>query len=260
MGIERADGRLPHEMRRVKFTPGFLKYAEGSVLIELGDTRVVCSASLEERVPPWLREQNQKAQVKQGWVTGEYGMLPRATGTRTQREVSRGRPSGRTHEIQRLIGRSLRSVVDLRGLGERTIWIDCDVLQADGGTRTAAITGSFVALAQALDLLRQRGALAGATLRGQVAATSVGILGGERILDLSYEEDSRAEVDMNVVMTDAGGFVEVQGTAERTPFAQADLDGMLDLARQGLKRLFDEQRDVLGPALPALLESAVPRP
>lgn len=256
MSPMRLDGRRPDEMRRVAITPGYMKYAEGSVLIELGDTRLVCAASVEERLPPWLREQNQRAQQKQGWVTGEYGMLPRATETRTQREVSRGHPSGRTHEIQRLIGRSLRAVADLAAIGERSIWIDCDVLQADGGTRTAAITGAFVALALALARLQEKGSLAGAPLRGQVAATSVGVLEGERILDLSYPEDSRAEVDMNVVMTDSGRFVEVQGTAERTPFARSDLDDLLALAASGVARLFEEQRRALGAALAGLLAPA----
>ncbi len=249
----RSDGRRPEEMRRAAITTGYLKFAEGSALIEMGDTRVVCAASVEDRLPPWLREQNQKAQRKQGWITGEYGMLPRATETRTQREASRGRPSGRTHEIQRLIGRSLRAVVDLVALGERVVWIDCDVVQADGGTRTAAITGAFVALAQALAGLRGKGALEGAPLRAQVAATSVGVIEGERVLDLCYQEDSRAEVDMNVVLTDAGRFVEVQGTAERAPFARSDLDALLELAAQGAGRLFEEQRRVLGPSLQALL-------
>jgi len=245
-------------MRRVVLTPGYLKHAEGSVLIELGDTRVVCAASVEERVPPWLREQNQKAERKQGWITGEYGMLPRATHTRSQREVSRGRPSGRTHEIQRLIGRSLRAVTDTAGLGERTLWIDCDVLQADGGTRTAAITGAFVALAQALAKLQAAGRLPGAPLRGQIAATSVGLVAGERLLDLCYDEDSRADVDMNVVMTDAGGFVEVQGTAERAPFGRPELDDFLELAARGIGSLFEEQRRTLGPALAGLLAASPP--
>jgi ribonuclease PH len=260
MASSRGDGRRPDEMRRVVLTPGYLKHAEGSVLIEIGDTRLVCAASVEERVPPWLREQNQKAERRQGWITGEYGMLPRATNTRTQREASKGRPSGRTHEIQRLIGRSLRAVADMGGLGERTLWIDCDVLQADGGTRTAAITGAFVALAQALSKLQAEGRLPGAPLRHQIAATSVGLVGGEKLLDLCYGEDSRAEVDMNVVMTDAGGFVEVQGTAERSPFGRAELDDLLGLAAAGIERLFEEQRRALGPALAGLLAAAPPPP
>jgi ribonuclease PH len=252
----RADGRRADEVRRLVFTPGYFKYAEGSVLIEIGDTRVACAASVEERVPPWLREQNQKAEHRQGWVTGEYGMLPRATGTRAQREVSRGRPSGRTHEIQRIIGRSLRAVTDMEALGERTLWIDCDVLQADGGTRTASITGAYVALAQALTRLQERGLIKVPPLRGLIAATSVGMLGGEPALDLCYEEDSRAEVDMNVVMTDAGRIVEIQGTAEKSPFGRPDLDRLLDLATRGLERLFSEQRRVIGAALERLITPA----
>ena len=256
MSFVRPDGRRSDEIRRVSLTPGYLKYADGSVLIEAGDTRVICAVSVEERVPPWLKEKNQKAPRKQGWVTGEYGMLPRATNTRTPREVSRGRPSGRTHEIQRLIGRCLRSVIDLGALGERTLWIDCDVVQADGGTRTTAITGAWVALALALAKLREGGLLPGAPLRGQVAATSVGVLEGERLIDLCYTEDSRAEVDMNVVMTDAGAFVEVQGTAERSPFTRADLDGLLELAARGLSRLFEEQRRAVGDSLRDLIAAA----
>jgi ribonuclease PH len=255
MSFTRPDGRKPGELRPLKITPGYLRYAEGSVLIEVGDTRVVCAASVEERVPPWLREQNQKENRKQGWVTGEYGMLPRATETRTAREVTRGRPSGRTHEIQRLIGRSLRAVTDLVAVGERTLWIDCDVLQADGGTRTAAVTGAWAALAIALGTLRGRGLITALPLRGQVAATSVGMLEGERLIDLCYAEDSRAEVDMNVVMTDAGRFVEVQGTAERSPFTRADLDDLLALAASGLERLFEEQKQAVGPSLRELIKA-----
>jgi ribonuclease PH len=216
MSAIRTDGRSAGQMRPVRLTTGYLKYAEGSALIELGDTRVLCAASVDERTPHWLREANQERAVKQGWITGEYGMLPRSTGTRSPREVSRGRPSGRTHEIQRVIGRSLRCVTDLARLGERTVWIDCDVLQADGGTRTAAITGAFVALALALDGLLGGGKITEPPLRGQVAATSVGIVSGERVLDLCYEEDSRAEVDMNVVMTDGGRLVEGLSS---TPFS-----------------------------------------
>ncbi|MEE9218948.1 MAG: ribonuclease PH [Acidobacteriota bacterium] len=253
MSCVRNDGRAPEQLRRVVLTPGYLKHAEGSALIELGDTRVVCAASVEERIPWWLREENQKSSSPRGWITGEYGMLPRATETRTPREATRGRLSGRTHEIQRIIGRSLRAVTDRAALGERTVWIDCDVLQADGGTRTAAISGAFVALALALAKLREAGRITRPPLRGLVAATSVGILEGRKILDLCYEEDSRAEVDMNVVMTDSGGLVEVQGTAERSPFTRSDLDALLVLAASGIRSLFEEQRRALEAVLPPLL-------
>ncbi|MCZ6778908.1 MAG: ribonuclease PH [Acidobacteria bacterium] len=258
MTSARVDGRSAEQLRPVKLTTGYLKYAEGSVLIELGDTRVLCAASVDVRTPFWLREANQSRAVKQGWITGEYAMLPRATGTRTQREVSRGRPSGRTQEIQRIIGRSLRAVTDLTRLGERTVWIDCDVLQADGGTRTAAITGAFVALAMALDGLIEQGKITRPPLHGQVAATSVGIVAGERILDLCYEEDSRAEVDMNVVMTDGGRLIEVQGTAEGSPFGRPELDSLLDLAAAGVEGLFAEQKKVLEGSLTRLLAPAAP--
>jgi ribonuclease PH len=250
----RTDGRADGELRPTTITTGVSRYAEGSVLIQTGDTRVMCTASVEERVPPFLIGQ------KQGWVTAEYGMLPRATLTRTQREVSRGRPSGRTSEIQRLIGRALRAVVDLGAFGEKTIWIDCDVLQADGGTRCASITGAYVALAQAFQTLRARGAMMiRPPLTGQVAAVSVGMSGGRPILDLCYEEDSKAGVDMNVVRTDAGSYIEIQGTAESTPFSRAEMDRMLALADVGLDLLLGIQRQVLGDAYAALRQAPAER-
>jgi ribonuclease PH len=233
------DGRRPDELRPVRLAPGFLRYAEGSALISVGETQVICAASVEEKVPTFLRE------TGQGWVTAEYGMLPRSTRTRTAREAASGKAGGRTHEIQRLIGRSLRAVTDLRRLGERTIWLDCDVVQADGGTRTAAITGAFVALVEALVGLRQSGRLGSVPTRDFVAATSVGLVGGQRLLDLNYAEDSTAEVDMNVVMTGAGRFVEVQGTAEEQPFAQEVLEALLALAKSGLTHLIEAQRTAL---------------
>jgi ribonuclease PH len=237
--MTRSDGRRPDELRPVTIEPGFLKYAEGSALIGVGNTRVVCAASLEERVPPWLRGRGV------GWVTAEYAMLPRATHDRTQREVSKGRLGGRTHEIQRIIGRALRAVTDMAKLGERTLWIDCDVLQADGGTRTAALTGAYVALVLALRTLFDPHDAARWPLTGAVAATSVGIVDGLPILDLAYDEDSRAHVDMNVFMTDAGRFVELQGTAEAAPFDRRDLDALLSLAEGGIRRLFELQTDAL---------------
>src|SRR5690349_5762682 len=225
MSFERTDGRAPDELRPARITPGFLPYAEGSVLIEIGNTRVVCSASLDDRVPPFLRNSGQ------GWLTAEYAMLPRATQTRTSREIGRGGPSGRTHEIQRLIGRSLRAVADLKVLGERTITIDCDVLQADGGTRTAAITGAYVAFALASRQLLKVGKIQRSIATNQVAAISVGIVGSTPLLDLKYDEDSRAEVDMNVVCTGDGRFIELQGTAEREPFSRSQMDELVALAR-----------------------------
>ncbi len=233
----RRDGRGPGDLRPVRLTRDYLRHAEGSVLVEVGDTRVICTASVEDRVPPFLRGRGQ------GWVTAEYGMLPRATATRTPRET--GRTGGRTHEIERLVGRSLRAVVDLAKLGERTVYVDCDVIQADGGTRTAAITGGFVALADCLERLWRGGTLPANPVRDLVAATSVGILGGAPVLDLDYAEDSVADVDMNVVMTGSGRFVEVQGTAEHTPFELADLEALLGLARSGIARLLDLQRRAL---------------
>lgn len=235
----RPDGRRAGEMRQVTISRDFLRHAEGSVLITVGETKVICAASLEDRVPQFLRD------TGQGWVTAEYGMLPRSTKTRTPRETSAGRPTGRTFEIQRLVGRSLRGVTDLAVLGERTIWVDCDVIQADGGTRTAAITGAFIALADALHTLRQNGLIGSIPLRDFVAATSVGLVDGEVVLDLSYAEDSVAEVDMNVVMTGAGKFIEVQGTAEEKPFDRGQLDAMLKLAATGIQELIALQRKLL---------------
>ncbi|HEX7125774.1 MAG TPA: ribonuclease PH [Thermodesulfobacteriota bacterium] len=236
----RPDGRLPDQLREVRFTRNVMKHAEGSVLIEVGLTRVVCTASIEDRVPPFLRNQGK------GWVTAEYAMLPRATRTRTPRESSQGKVGGRTHEIQRLIGRALRSVVTLDALGERTIWLDCDVLQADGGTRTASITGAYVALHDALSTLVNQGALPTLPLADTVAAVSVGLVGGRAVLDLNYDEDSAAEVDMNVVMTGRGDLVEVQGTAEGAPFSRAQLDELLALAARGIEELTRRQRLLLG--------------
>jgi ribonuclease PH len=236
----RFDGRRLDELRPVAITRGFNKHAEGSAFIEVGDTKVVCTASVEERVPPFLKGKGE------GWITCEYGMLPRATTTRTQREASRGAPSGRTHEIQRLIGRSLRSVIDLAALGERTLWIDCDVIQADGGTRTASITGAFVAVVDALRRLKGQGALVDLPIVDFVAATSVGRVGGEILLDLAYEEDSKAEVDMNVVKTGRGLFVEIQGTAERTPFSDDEMKKLMDAADKGIQELIGEQKKALG--------------
>ena len=236
---DRGDQRLPNHMRTVTITPAYSKHAEGSALIECGDTRVICTASVEEKVPSFLRGS------KKGWVTSEYGMIPRSTGTRMTRDSTRGKPSGRTQEIQRLIGRSLRSVVDMHALKERTIWLDCDVIQAGGGTRTASITGAFVALALAVAKLQKDGSLDRPALLDYVAAVSVGIVYGEPYLYLSYEEDVAAEVDMNVVMTGQGLFVEVQGTAEEKPFSQSHLDALLSLAKCGIQNLIEQQRLVL---------------
>jgi ribonuclease PH len=227
----RSDGRKFLQMRPVKITRHFLKHPEGSVLIELGETKVICTASVEEDVPRFLKNSNQ------GWVTSEYSMIPRSTQTRTIRESATGRIGGRTHEIQRLIGRSLRSVVDLFSFGKRTIWIDCDVIQADGGTRTASITGAFVALAEALAVLRKKDLLTAPPLKDTVAAISVGMIGGKILLDLNYEEDSQADVDMNFVMIGSGGLVEVQGTAERTPFTENDLRRMMAAAKKAIAHL-----------------------
>jgi ribonuclease PH len=236
----RPSGRRPDELRAVELAPGYTRHAEGSVLAQFGDTRVLCTASIEERVPAFLKGQ------QQGWVTAEYGMLPRATHTRTDREAARGKQSGRTLEIQRLIGRSLRSVVDLASLGERTLTIDCDVLQADGGTRTAAITGGYVALVLAADKLLAAGTLEKNPVHGQIAAVSVGIVSGIPVLDLDYAEDAEAETDMNVVMNEAGAFVEIQGTAEGHAFQRNELDRLLDLAAAGIKRLLAAQTAALG--------------
>jgi ribonuclease PH len=237
--MTRNDGRGTSELRPITITRSFTKHAEGSVLIEFGDTRVICTASVEESVPPFLRGKGT------GWVTAEYSMLPRATHTRSPREAAKGKQSGRTLEIQRLIGRSLRAVVDLVKLGERSIHIDCDVIQADGGTRTASITGAYVALVDALGTLRNKGLLAEMPIREAVAAVSVGIVDGEALLDLNYPEDSDAEVDMNFVMTSSDRFVEVQGTAEAEPFTIAQMDVMRDLAMSGIRRLFEIQQEAL---------------
>jgi ribonuclease PH len=236
----RTDTRAANQLRETTITPDYLEHAEGSVLIQAGRTRVICTASVEDRVPPFLRN------TGKGWVTAEYGMLPRATTTRTQREASAGKVGGRTQEIQRLIGRSLRSVTNLPALGERTIWIDCDVIQADGGTRTASITGAFVALALALEKMREREMIKTIPLADYVAATSVGIVDGEPLLDLAYEDDSRAEVDMNVVKTGSGRFIEVQGTAEAMPFGRDALDLLLDLADLGISQLVAKQKAIVG--------------
>jgi ribonuclease PH len=239
----RTDGRLSDAIRPTVLTPHYLSHAEGSVLIEVGRTRVICTASVEDRVPPFLRG------TGKGWVTAEYGMLPRATSTRTTREASQGKVGGRTQEIQRLIGRSLRSIVPLTEIGERTIWIDCDVIQADGGTRTASITGGFVALVLALERLREQGAIAKVPITHYVAATSVGIVAGTPLLDLAYDEDSRADVDMNVVKTSDGRFIEVQGTAEADPFAREALDALLSLADSGISQLVAKQKEIVGKIL-----------
>jgi ribonuclease PH len=240
--VFRPDGRAADALRTIRLTPGFVATAEGSVLIECGHTRVLCNATIESGVPGWLRNSGR------GWVTAEYGMLPRATLTRTPREAERGKVGGRTHEIQRLIGRSLRSVVDMRALGERTVILDCDVLQADGGTRTAAITGACVALAIALGKLVSAGTLKASPLRQMIAATSVGIVDGNLLLDLAYEEDSRATVDMNVVMLADGGLVETQATAEKDSYSRAELNGLLDLAEAGIRELFVAQQQALAQA------------
>jgi ribonuclease PH len=244
MSFARTDGRRTDELRPVRITPGYLPYAEGSALIEMGETRVICSASVEERVPPFLRNRGV------GWVTAEYAMLPRATLQRTSREIGRGGPSGRTHEIQRLIGRSIRAIVNTQLLGERTITLDCDVLQADGGTRTASITGAYVAFALACRRLMRINKIERSPLTGEVAAVSVGIVEGTPLLDLKYDEDSRAGVDMNVICTGDGRFIEVQGTAEGEPFTREEMDELLLLARQGIGHLVQAQRAALEQATP----------
>jgi ribonuclease PH len=238
-GVVRPSGRRADELRPVRIQRGYTRYAEGSVLVEFGDTRVLCTASVLESVPSFLKERGQ------GWLTAEYGMLPRSTHTRTDREAARGRQSGRTQEIQRLIGRSLRAVTDLAKLGPRTIQIDCDVLQADGGTRTASITGSFVALHDAVSGLLRAGAMVASPIRDYVAAVSVGVYAGAPVLDLDYAEDAACETDMNVVMTGSGGFVEVQGTAEGQPFTRTELDALVALAERGIQSLVACQRDAL---------------
>jgi ribonuclease PH len=241
--MSRQFDRAPGDLRPVTITPGYLAHAEGSVLIEVGHTKVICAASVEDRVPPFLRNSGK------GWVTAEYGMLPRATSTRSTREASQGKVGGRTMEIQRLIGRSMRSVVRMDQLGERTIWLDCDVIQADGGTRTASVTGAFIALVLALDRLRQTEVLKTVPVNDYVAATSVGIVGGMPLLDLAYDEDSKAEVDMNIVKTGDGRFIEIQGTAESEPFSAVALGGLIELANKGILELIDRQRDVIGKIL-----------
>ncbi|MBW8866637.1 MAG: ribonuclease PH [Acidobacteria bacterium] len=236
----RSDNRPANQLRDTTITPDYLIHAEGSVLISAGLTKVICTASVEDRVPGFLRN------TGKGWVTAEYGMLPRATSTRMQREASSGKVGGRTQEIQRLIGRSLRSVTNLPALGERTVWIDCDVIQADGGTRTASITGAFVALALALEKMRERDMIRTIPLSDYVAATSVGVVDGEPLLDLAYDDDSRADVDMNIVKTGDGRFIEVQGTAEASPFGRESLNTLLDLADLGIRQLIEKQRSIVG--------------
>ena len=235
--------RAPGDLRPTQITPDYLLHAEGSVLIEVGQTKVICTASVEDRVPPFLRG------TGKGWVTAEYGMLPRATSTRSTREASSGKVGGRTMEIQRLIGRSMRTIVRLNELGERTVWLDCDVIQADGGTRTAAITGAFVALVLALDRMKKSGGLRTIPVSDYVAATSVGIVAGMPLLDLAYEEDSKADVDMNIVKTGDGRYIEVQGTAESEPFSRDALGGLLELADAGIAQLIEKQRAIVGPLL-----------
>lgn len=233
--MKRIDGRGPRELRPIKITPNYINAAAGSVLIEMGATRVLCAASIEESVPRWMKGQGR------GWITGEYSMLPYAGGERRQRESSAGRIGGRTHEIQRLIGRAFRGIADLSGIGERTIWLDCDVLEADGGTRTASINGAFIALMMALNKLLSQGMIATIPVKDQVAAVSVGVYEGIPILDLCYEEDSKADVDMNIVMTRTGKFIELQGTAEHEPFSEDILHKMIQLARSGIKKIFQVQ-------------------
>ncbi|MBP2071135.1 ribonuclease PH [Thermoanaerobacterium butyriciformans] len=238
--MKRVDGRDPKSLRPIKITRNFNRYAEGSVLIEVGNTKVICTASIEDKVPPF-----QKGTGK-GWITSEYSMIPRATETRTQRESTRGKQSGRTMEIQRLIGRALRAVVDLDALGEKTIWIDCDVIQADGGTRTASITGSFVALVDAMNKLLQKGVISKMPIKSFVAAVSVGIVEDNKLLDLCYLEDCNAHVDMNIVMTDKGEFIEIQGTGEGGPFSKDDFTELLRLAEDGLNKIIEIQKEALG--------------
>src|ERR687891_344027 len=235
----RTDGRKPTQMRPLTIRPRYLKTADGSVLIEMGDTKVICTAKLEERAPQFLRNSGK------GWITAEYGMLPGSSQTRIGREAVRGRVGGRTHEIQRLIGRSLRAIADLRSLGEKTIWIDCDVIQADGGTRTASITGAYVGLAEAVRSWLGRGMISVDPLNDAVAAVSIGIVEGRILLDLCYEEDSKADVDMNFVMTGAGKFIEVQGTAEHSPFTKKQMERMAEIAQQGIKELLKAQKKAI---------------
>jgi len=236
----RTDGRKPNELRALKITPSYIKTADGSVLIEMGGTRVICTAKLEERVPPFLRNSGK------GWITAEYGMLPGSSQQRIGRESSRGKVGGRTHEIQRLIGRSLRAIADLKSLGERTIWIDCDVIQADGGTRTASITGAYVAVAEAVRSWLDKKIITSDPVKDAVAAVSIGIVDGKILLDLCYEEDSKADVDMNFVMTGSGKFIEVQGTAESAPFTRKQMERMAEIAQNGIKELMKSQKKVIG--------------
>ncbi len=235
----RPSGRQPNDLRNISITRNYTKHAEGSVLVEFGDTKVLCTASVEEKIPGFLRGKNE------GWITAEYGMLPRSTGSRMGREAARGKQGGRTMEIQRLIGRSLRAAVDLKALGERSITIDCDVIQADGGTRTASITGAYVALQDAITYLLEKKKIKKSPLHGQIASVSVGIYKGTPVLDLDYDEDSSAETDMNVVMNDAGAYIELQGTAEGHAFRADELQAMLDLASSGIKTLMEKQREAL---------------
>ncbi|MBP7506395.1 MAG: ribonuclease PH [Prolixibacteraceae bacterium] len=242
----RNNGRPNDKIRELRITKNFLKYPEGSVLVEMGDTKVICGVSIEEKVPPFLRNSGK------GWLTAEYSMLPRATQSRSMREVVSGRIGGRTHEIQRLIGRALRAVMNLDIIGERTIWIDCDVIQADGGTRTASITGGYVALVEALWAMKKKGMIEKVPLRDSVAAISVGLVNGQILLDLSYEEDSRAEVDMNFIMTGKGLLIEVQGTAEKTPFTKEHFDTMYQYSLKGISEITRQQKAMLGPMFPAV--------
>ncbi|MGE5820848.1 MAG: ribonuclease PH [Deltaproteobacteria bacterium] len=235
----RIDGRKPKQLRPLSITPGYIKTADGSVLIEMGDTKVICTAKLEERVPPFLRNSGK------GWITAEYGMLPGSSQVRIGRESVRGKIGGRTHEIQRLIGRSLRAIADLKSLGERTIWIDCDVIQADGGTRTASITGAYVALVEAMRRWLSKGIINVDPIRDSVAAVSIGIVDGKILLDLAYDEDSRADVDMNFVMTGSGKFIEVQGTAESAPFTRKQMERMTEVAQEGIRELLKAQQKII---------------
>jgi ribonuclease PH len=235
----RIDGRKPKQLRALSITPSYIKTADGSVLIEMGDTKVICTAKLEERVPPFLRNSGK------GWITAEYGMLPGSSQVRIGRESARGKIGGRTHEIQRLIGRSLRAIADLKSLGERTVWIDCDVIQADGGTRTASITGAYVALVEAVRRWLGKGIISIDPIRDSVAAVSIGIIDGKILLDLAYEEDSRADVDMNVVMTGSGKIIEVQGTAESAPFTKKQMERMTEMAHEGIREILKAQKKVL---------------
>lgn len=244
----RSDGRQENWIRPVEMIPGYIKHAEGSVFITLGDTKVICTASVEDRVPPFLKDS------RQGWITSEYGMLPRSTDVRTQRDSVKGRQSGRTMEIQRLIGRCLRPIVDLNAMGERTLWIDCDVIQADGGTRTASITGAYVALALAFNRMMDAGRMSAPPLLGMLAAISVGIVEGAPLLDLTYVEDSSAEVDMNVARTDGKKYIEIQGTAESAPFPRDQIFTLLDLADHGIDLMLEHQRKVLGSLLSKLIK------